>query len=298
MRVSFVPAPLVAWRSTGLVQRERTTRSAPRRHRAATLCASASPEGAEPSSLTARDWREVRAVLHAGSEIAFQAQLEKCHRPGHWAHPLSLAETGCFLASHPALFRRDAPYLTQSVVFLVDHTPAGGTTGLVLNRPLRGTLKPLMNSGVIRTEGDRELPTDAVSTLGDAPVYLGGPDMYEGSPLLVLEATGTDNRHGSRAWTEPRTGVQVAALDSAFSGRAGTPVDPPSSSARVFAGCVKWGAGKLEAEVDSGEWFVFSASTKYATEHCIQLPKPLWREIMESTGDPFAKIARQVYGED
>eukprot|EP00171_Calliarthron_tuberculosum_P011008 IDg11008t1 len=97
MGIGFITTTLPLRRPTngaGLVQREQSARSARRRYRAASLCANgatdSAPEGAEPSSLNARDWREVRAVLHAGSESAFQEQLARCHRPGHWAHPLSL----------------------------------------------------------------------------------------------------------------------------------------------------------------------------------------------------------------
>lgn len=286
MKVAFAASPL-----PGRQQNGKTGRCSMQRRALTRLCVTSGNEAD-------RDWREVRAILHAGSEQAFRKRLSECHRAGHWAHPLSLPETGCYLASHPALFRRDAPYLTQSVVFLIEHCAKRGATGLVLNRPLRGSLNSLLDGGVITVDDDRQIPQEALNTLNGAHVYLGGTGNYEGSPLILLEGTDASTRHPSRAWAEPRAGVQVAALDTAFRGRPGTPSDPPREPMRVFAGCVKWGAGRLEAEVDSGEWFVFSASTKYATEHCIQLAKPLWREIMESTGEPFAKIARQAYGDD
>lgn len=247
----------------------------------------------EQVAMPERDWRQVRAALHFGSEAAFKEAAEKCYRPGHWAHPLSKPETGCFLASHPALFRPDTPYLTQAVIFLLEHSPTKGSTGLVLNRPLAGKLSDMTKDGSLRTV---PLSDEALKIHGNEPVYLGGQALYEASTLIVLEETDV---HKSRVWESPRPGLQVASLETAYAGRTGIEADPPTSDAvRIFAGCVKWGAGKLDNEVEGGEWFVCSASTKYATEHCIRLPKPLWREIMESSGELFARIARKTYGED
>ncbi len=191
-----------------------------------------------------------------------------------------MPETGCFLASHPAFFRREAPYLTQSVVFVVSYSPADGAKGIVLNRPLNRLAVPEFSREI------REL-------IGSHHVYLGGPNGFEGSALLVLHG---DARAAARnrKTHEPLPGVYVAPIDTSRGARAAT--TPLTADARVFAGCVRWPPGKLEAEVSESEWFCISASEKFATSHCIQLPKPLWVEIMESQGEPFGKIARRLYG--
>lgn len=179
------------------------------------------------------------------------------------------------------------------MIFIVSHSATKGSVGLVLNRPLAGTLREHCVDGVLRTVA---LPSDAMRNLSEDTVYIGGPHLYEGATLLLLQSQSTDL--DSRAWSIPRPGISIGSLETVYKGRSGVPALPPTGPVRIFAGCVKWGAGKLEEEVESGEWFACSASPKYASEHCIQLPKPLWREIMESSGELYSKIARKTYGED
>jgi putative AlgH/UPF0301 family transcriptional regulator len=58
-----------------------------------------------------------------------------------------------------------------------------------------------------------------------------------------------------------------------------------------------WGPGQLEREVAMGVWYLASSSKDVILKHCIRLPKPLWREVLEYMGGPYVDISRRAYGE-
>lgn len=253
---------------------------------------SASPQGDvggddAPPSLDGKDWREARAVLHAGGIEALEELRAKAARDGFHAFPLSLPETGCCLASHPAFYRRGKMYMTQSVVFLASHDETG-TIGYILNRPLAGTCAQLASTGLFGRSTDL-----TSSVLASAPVYLGGPDAIgDHAPVAVIHS-GSKSVDGS---IEPLSGVFMSSIDV---------VKPlvesgelPLDDVRLFSGCVRWRPGELLAEVEAGEWFAASASSAFPLSHCIGLPTPLWRELMSSMSEVHKKIAQNVYGED
>lgn len=192
-------------------------------------------------------------------------------------------ETGCFLASHPAYYRRSAPYLTQAVVFLTSYNPDVGATGLVLNRPLQGTASELESMGMFgRSARVSDTP------LSEEPVYAGGPDV-SGTEIITAMHSDLGLLNGLSI-QQPLRGVFIT--DALQLVRRVPQSD--MSSVRLFCGCIRWKKGELEREVDDGSWFCISASKLFALEHCIQLPKPLWVEIMQSQGQPFAAIAERA----
>lgn len=243
-------------------------------------------DGAAPS-LEGQDWREVRAMLQAGGMSALEERRQILNRPGFHAFPLSFPEVGCFLASHPAFYRRNHMYLTQSVVFVTQHDEAG-STGLVVNRPLSGDVRSIEEAGVL----GRAL--DLSSTpLASSPVYLGGPDsLGADAPLAVIHDSG-DGVEGAR---EPLTGVLVSPLDNIIESVVSGALDP--AKVRLMSGCLKWGPGKLIEAVENGEWFAASASKEFALSHCVGLPTPLWKELMLVMSPLHEQIARQVYKDD
>lgn len=243
--------------------------------------------GEAPPSLDGQDWREVRAMLQAGGLSALQERRESVQRAGFHAFPLSFPEVGCFLAAHPGFYRRNQPYLTQAVVFLVQHGEEG-SMGFVLNRPLGGEVRSIEEAGML----GRAL--DLSSTpLSSSPVYLGGPDsLGADSPLAVLHGL-SDELEGTR---EPLTGVFVSPLGKVVEAVVSGELSP--AKVRLMAGCMKWGPGKLLESVESGEWFAASASKDFALSHCIGLPTPLWKELMLAMSPLHEQIAKQVYRDD
>lgn len=201
----------------------------------------------------------------------------------HPLQKLSLPETGCFIASHPAYYRRRLPYLTQSVVFLTQYEPSVGATGLVLNRPLKGTAKELEDSGLF----GRSLNISDTE-FSDQPVYIGGPDIFDRGVLSVIHS---DYKFGG---TQPLDGVYLCDVNQYLSLNGSSEV----SEARLFSGCIRWKPGQLESEVDDGSWYCISASEKFVLKHCIGLPVPLWREIMVCQGGLYEQIANRLYEKD
>lgn len=290
---AFVSAAPLLWTPTPASKRVR-----PLRRRAPPSACERAPgpdPDNEPPPLSA-NWREFRAALVAGSVAKHEEAKRDAYRPGHWAHALSLPETGCFLASHPAYYRRHAPYLTQAVVFLIDYSLERGGTGLVLNRPLAGSADQLLDKGLF----GRSTAAVSDSAFASQPVYLGGPHgLPEGMLSVVHAGSGLQDADDADA-RQPLAGVFLHDLPDFLTRREQLRRDDPAEcrAARLFAGCVRWQPGMLETEVDEGSWFCVSASERYALEHCIQLPKPLWVEIMQAQGQPFARIAGQVYSEE
>ena len=63
------------------------------------------------------------------------------------------------------------------------------------------------------------------------------------------------------------------------------------ASVRVFAGLLTWTADELADELDSGVWFRAACSRVVALKQCLQLPLPLWREVLFMMGSVHAEIA-------
>lgn len=201
---------------------------------------------------------------------------------------MSLPENGCFLASHPAYYRRSAPYLTQAVVFITSYSRRDGAIGLVLNRPFQGTVAEIEKEGTFGRSSELRK-----TKLSDEPVYAGGPDLVQSGVMTVLHgsAAGVD----IESMTQPLDGVYVGGLEGWVKGVEEGAVE--ARKGRLFAGCIRWKQGELEKEVDEGSWYCIAASPLFALKHCLQLPKPLWVEIMQSQGHPFTSIANRVYRE-
>jgi putative transcriptional regulator len=251
------------------------------------MCATPMDEDDAPPSLDGKDWREVRAVLQAGGVQALAEERAKADRDGFHAFPLSLPEQGCCLASHPAFYRRNRTYLTQSVVFVTRHDETG-SIGLVLNRPLAGTAAKLESTGLFGRS-----TTFRNSALANAPVYLGGSDaLIDDAPVAVIHAAGA----GLNRTIEPLAGVFTSSIDVVMplihSG------ELKAEQVRLFSGCIRWRPGQLRSEVESGEWFAASASSAFPLSPCIGLTTPLWRELMQVLSPVHAKIAQKVYGEE
>lgn len=164
-----------------------------------------------------------------------------------------------------------------------------GATGLVMNRPMLGTLAELEKDGCF--DSNLNLST---TVMGSQPVYIGGPDMTDKMRLSVLHGDAKLQVDGMR---EPLGGVFLSEAEI-FLESSGGMSQADAANARLFMGCIRWEPGELESEVSEGSWFCVAASPMYALKHCIQLPKPLWVEIMQSQGMPFAKIASQVYNDE
>ncbi len=60
---------------------------------------------------------------------------------------------------------------------------------------------------------------------------------------------------------------------------------------RFFSGMLSWSAAELADEIDSDVWFRVACSRSLALKPCLQLPLPLWREVLFLMGSVHAEIA-------
>ena len=134
--------------------------------------------------------------------------------------PQSLA--GRFLAATPSLLD---PNFRRTLLYLTRHDPAAGTVGLILNRPMGGTLGDI-------------LPGSA---------GLAGIPLLEGGPVSVGQVIVARLAWTNRSVHFESLGPEVEAPDT------------PDPDLRAFAGYAGWSEGQLEEEIREGSWRVLPA---------------------------------------
>ena len=154
------------------------------------------------------------------------------------------------------------PNFQRTVVLVVEHSPAGAL-GLVLNRPSPTTVGEAV---------------DELSELVDLsePLFIGGP--VQQSALIVL----AEFEDAARA-------AAVAFDDVGVLGGEDHEDPPDTRRGRAFAGHAGWGPGQLDAELESGDWFLEPAQREDA--FC-EAPDGLWRSVLMRKGGSYALVAR------
>lgn len=139
------------------------------------------------------------------------------------------------------------PNFAQAVVLVVSHDE-NGALGLIVNRPMDTKVKDAI------AESEVEIATD--ETLSQ-----GGPCP---GPLMAV------HNDPSAAQMEVVPGVWFTADKDHIE----LFLQEPTASVRYFVGYAGWTAGQLEAEIESGSWFVVTARPKHIYE-----PGPrLWQK--------------------
>ena len=138
--------------------------------------------------------------------------------------------------------------------------------GVVLNRALDGDRRRSGAAAARTRSGALE------------PVYVGGPvqsssvvflaEFLDPAPagLLVL---------GRIGFPAPDAGIEELAQATA--------------RRRVFAGHAGWGAGQLDAEIESGDWIADQAQPQ---DVFTEAPQELWSAVLTRKGGSYALIAR------
>ncbi|RKR90364.1 putative transcriptional regulator [Micromonospora pisi] len=171
--------------------------------------------------------------------------------------------TGQLLVATPSL--KD-PNFDRTVVLLVAHEP-GGALGVVLNRATEVPVADVLG---------------AWGSLAGEPAVL-----FEGGPVQPESAI---------CLARMRTPVRRVKGFHQVSGAVGTvdlSVDPERlgeaiSGIRVFAGYSGWSPGQLEAEIESGSWFVLDALPGDAF---VDRPDDLWPMVLRRQGGMMAAVA-------
>ncbi|XRB06594.1 transcriptional regulator [Pycnococcus provasolii] len=188
-----------------------------------------------------------------------------------WAHPIAQAERGCLLVAAADQFCDKQEYFAQAVILLLDHRPEG-SVGVILNRPTQWELN--------------EVSSAIDECFGEQRLYFGG-DVGAGTVLVIH---GDGDVDGAR---EVTTGVYLGGYDSVVE-RVSDGSSKPQDY-KFFSKCCGWGAGQLDREVEAGVWHPVSAARPLLLKQCLQLPKPLWREVMELCGGDLADEAKDAY---
>lgn len=144
------------------------------------------------------------------------------------------------------------PSFAETVILLID-VEAGGSIGLVVNRPAARTVADAIDG----------LPSAAGTTL---PLFIGGPVQPARFSLLSRKATGGGRRVVDGVYFSRQIGVLRQLLDSGGG----------LADLRVFAGHSAWLPNQLEMELLQGEWCVLSGR---ATEVFRPQPEQLWSEL-------------------
>lgn len=171
--------------------------------------------------------------------------------------------TGRLLVATPAL--KD-PNFERTVVLLVAHEP-GGSLGVVLNRATEVAVGEVL-------EGWGTLA-------GDPPVvFEGGPVQPEAAICLARSRSASGRVAGFN-----RVSGAVGTLDLSQDPQT---IQDKIIGVRVFAGYAGWDEGQLEAEIETGSWFVFDALPGDAF---VNRPEDLWPMILRRQGGLMAAVA-------
>uniref|UniRef100_A0A383VTF1 YqgE/AlgH family protein n=1 Tax=Tetradesmus obliquus TaxID=3088 RepID=A0A383VTF1_TETOB len=246
-------------------------------------------EAAETPTLYG-DWREFRAKLVADAgkvnwasrvseENSRLLQVQNPSLAGEetWAHATAQPEVGGLL-----LASRDVPDTDkywQAVVLLVQHSPAG-SVGLILNRP--SSLKLGVGRGGLKF-AIIGAPAGMQDTFAESRVYCGG--MVRQDVFHILHG---HNLEGSVALAP---GVYVGGEAAAVKAVAGGLI--AADNFKFFCGAMVWEGSELQQEIDKGKWYTAAGSRNLCLKQVLQLPEPLWREVLGLMGGEYASMAKE-----
>jgi putative transcriptional regulator len=167
---------------------------------------------------------------------------------------------GQLLVATPAL---EDPYFRRAVVLVLEHG-ADGAIGVVLNQPSQAPLA-------------EALPSWQLAVSDPGVVFVGGPVQRTAALGLGWAPRGMPS--GGLRVLDDCVGTLDLDSDPALLALAG---------ARVFAGYAGWGGGQLEAEIDTGSWYVLEALPGDAFTAA---PEQLWRVVLRRQGGKLAFVS-------
>ncbi|KAK1735895.1 DUF179 domain-containing protein [Skeletonema marinoi] len=181
----------------------------------------------------------------------------------------------------------------------------GGSKTITINRPmafklsksmarlvLMGALQASENDSTnfVRKERDGGETQNLVKFLGafenQCAVYVGGPDDMDKPAVLVHGIADLPGAVEISRGTGIYQGGLEAATDGVLSGKY-KPLD-----FRFFVGHTRYAKGQLEDAVTKGKYQPIACSRPLVLKQCIQLPKPLWHEVLEFCGGELKEISK------
>lgn len=201
----------------------------------------------------------------------------------HWAHPISHIEPGCVLLANEKL----GGEFRQTVVLIADHHDTIGSSGLVINRPMKGSL--------LKVAGEKgfEINLGVKLAFNCARTGFGGPVMQEDHSIL--------HSFGRvKGASEVCPGVYIGGSDELMNAVRQNEFDP--HNALFLKGHCAWAPKQLQKEIDKGIWYVASVSPDFILRYAQRSnnnessrgssQEELWHDIMDFMGGKFADICR------
>lgn len=188
----------------------------------------------------------------------------------------------------------------QEVGLVVEKDPGAGTAStLILNRPMafkltenlaRMVLYGAQNALAMQKRGSAGSETQQLVKFltafeNSCAVYVGGPDNLEEPAVMIHGFAELDGAREISPGTGTYEGGIPAAVDGVLSGKY-KPLD-----FRFFVGGHQYKAGELDVAVFSNKYQPIACARALVLKQCIQLPKPLWHEILELCGGELKDIS-------
>jgi putative AlgH/UPF0301 family transcriptional regulator len=202
-----------------------------------------------------------------------------------WAHAIPHVEPGCVLLSNELL----GGVFRQTVVLVIDHTKEQGSTGVIINRPLKGDLQ------TVAMRQNTTLDISLKFAFSEAPVTYGGP--VNSNQFSLLHDFG--EVEGSRKVT---SGVYVGGSEELIDEVRLNRINP--KEVLFVKGHAAWVAGQLEKEISRNVWYPAAVSKELIFRYAngspsenSDAPSDLWSEIMKCMGNEFATLAHATDGQ-
>jgi len=205
-------------------------------------------------------------------------ELDK-HR---WAHSIPHIEPGCVLVANEKL----GGVFHQTVVLIIDHHEATGSTGIVINRPLPGNLLKIASETASHVDLSLKLAFNC------ATVSYGGPVMQEDYSVLH----GYGEVEGSK---KVAPGIFVGGSRELMDEVRMNNFDP--HEALFVKGHAAWVPSQLSKEISKGVWYTASVSPEFILRYAgspqgSKDNADLWSDILSCMGKQHAEIAKRHAG--
>jgi len=203
-----------------------------------------------------------------------KANIDK-HR---WAHPLTHIEPGCVLIANERL----GGVFHQTVVLIIEHNDVNGSTGIVINRPLKESLSKVV------TQTQSNLDLSLKYAFNSSPVTYGGPVMAQEYSILH----GYGEVGGA---TKVVPGIFVGGSEELMNEVRKQQMHP--KQALFVKGHAAWIPGQLAREVSKGVWYPASISNDFILRYAgaptddRDNTDDLWADILTCMGGQYEKVA-------
>lgn len=186
----------------------------------------------------------------------------------------------------------------QEVCLVTDRDVTGGNaTTFVINRPMafsasQGLARLLLfgSSGAVSERvppSQTQLLVKFLNAFENiCAVYIGGPDKM-GEPAIMIHGFGElDGSKEIAPGTKIYRGGINAAIDGVMSGKY-NPMD-----FRFFVGRHEYKNGELDVAVHASKYQPLACARPIVLKQCMQLPKPLWHEVLELCGGELKELSK------